>query len=51
MECWIKEIEECYEVIKMKKENFFREEDFLFVEEKIKCGEEIKKLEIEVMEM
>lgn len=50
-ERWTKEIEERYEVIKTKKENFLREEDLLPAEEKAKRDEEIKKLESEAMEM
>lgn len=48
---WTKEIEERYEVIKTKKENFLREEDLLPAEEKAKRQEEITKLETEAMEM
>lgn len=50
-ERWTKEIEERYEVIKTKKENFLREEDLLPAEEKAKRQEEITKLETEAMEM
>lgn len=50
-ERWTKEIEERYEVIKQKKENFIREEDLLPTEEKNKRKEEIETLETEAMEM
>lgn len=50
-ERWTKEIEERYEVIKQKKENFLREEDLLPAEEKTKREEELKTLETEAMEM
>ncbi len=50
-ERWTKEIEERYEVIKQKKENFLREEDLLPAEEKAKRQEEIERLELEAMEM
>ena len=50
-ERWTKEIEERYEVIKQKKENFLREEDLLPAEEKAKRKEEIERLELEAMEM
>ncbi len=50
-ERWTKEIEERYEVIKQKKENFIREEDLLPTEEKNKRQEEIAQLETEAMEM
>jgi outer membrane protein len=50
-ERWTKEIEERYEVIKQKKENFLREEDLLPDEEKAKRKEELDKLETEAMEM
>lgn len=50
-ERWTKEIEERYEVIKQKKDNFLREEDLLPAEEKTKRQEEIAKLEQEAMEM
>lgn len=50
-ERWTSEIEERYEVIKQKKENFIREEDLLPAEEKAKRKEEIEKLESEAMEM
>lgn len=48
---WTKEIEERYEVLKMKKENFAREEVLLPAEEKAKRQEEIKELETEAMQM
>lgn len=50
-ERWTKEIEERYEVIKKKKENFLREESLLPAEEKAKREAEIKQLEQEAMEM
>lgn len=50
-ERWTKEIEDRYEVIKQKKENFLREEDLLPAEEKAKRQEELTKLETEAMEM
>lgn len=50
-ERWTKEIEERYEVLKKKKENFAREEVLLPAEEKKKRAEEIEKLELEAMEM
>ncbi len=50
-ERWTKEIEERYEVIKQKKENFLREEDLLPAEEKTKRKQEIETLETEAMEM
>jgi outer membrane protein len=48
---WTKEIEERYEVIKIKKNNFLREEDLLPADEKKKREEEIATLESEAMEM
>jgi outer membrane protein len=48
---WTKEIEERYEVLKMKKDNFAREEVLLPTEEKVKRKEEIEKLETEAMQM
>lgn len=48
---WTKEIEERYEVLKTKKDNFAREEVLLPTEEKNKRKEEIVKLETEAMEM
>jgi len=50
-ERWTKEIEERYEVLKTKKDNFSREEVLLPLEEKKKRQEEIEKLETEAMEM
>ncbi len=50
-ERWTQEIEDRYNVLKMKKENFAREEVLLPAEEKQKREEEIKKLETEAMEM
>lgn len=50
-ERWTKEIEERYEAIKLKKDNFLREQDLLPAEEKVKREEEIKTLETEAMEM
>ena len=50
-ERWTKEIEERYELIKVKKENFLREQDLLPAEEKTKREQEIKTLETEAMEM
>ncbi len=48
---WTKEIEKRYEVLKMKKENFDREEVLLPKEEKKKRKEEIEQLELEAMQM
>ncbi|MEN9998319.1 MAG: hypothetical protein RI922_1309 [Bacteroidota bacterium] len=48
---WTKEVEERYEVLKQKKENFAREEVLLPAEEKTKRKEEIEKLETEVLEL
>ncbi len=48
---WTKEIEERYEVLNKKKENFAREEVLLPTEEKKKREEEIKQLELEAMQM
>jgi outer membrane protein len=48
---WTKEIEERYEIIKQKKENFLREEDLLPAEERKKREEEITTLETEAMQM
>lgn len=48
---WTKEIEERYEILKLKKENFAREEILLPAEERQKRKEEIEKLETEAMEM
>ena len=50
-ERWTQEIEDRYNVLKMKKENFAREEVLLPAEEKEKRAEEIQKLETEAMEM
>lgn len=50
-ERWTKEIEERYEVLKMKKDNFAREEVLLPKEEKKKRQEEIEQLELEAMQM
>ncbi len=50
-ESWTKEIEERYEVIKIKKNNFLREEDLLPADEKKKREEEIATLESEAMQM
>ena len=48
---WTKEIEDRYDVIKLKKENFAREEVLLPAEERQKRKEDIEKLETEAMEM
>ena len=48
---WTKEIEIRYEVLKMKKDNFAREEVLLPSEERKKREEEIKTLETEAMQM
>ncbi|MES2798736.1 MAG: OmpH family outer membrane protein [Bacteroidota bacterium] len=48
---WQEEVEERYKVIKIKKDNFAKEEVLLPVEEKQKRKEEIEKLETEAMEM
>ena len=48
---WTKEIEKRYEVLKMKKDNFDREEVLLPKEEKKKRQEEIEQLELEAMQM
>jgi outer membrane protein len=50
-ERWTKEIEERYDALKVKKDNFAREEVLLPTEEKNKRKEEIAKLETEAMEM
>ena len=50
-ERWTKEIEDRYDVIKLKKENFAREEVLLHAEERTKRKEDIEKLETEAMEM
>ena len=48
---WTKEIEERYSVLKLKKDNFAREEVLLPTEEKQKRKEEINKIETEAMEL
>lgn len=48
---WTAEIEERYEVLKMKKDNFAREEVLLPKEEKKKRQDEIAQLELEAMQM
>lgn len=48
---WTKEVEERYEQIKVKKDNFAREEVLLPSEERQKRKEEIETLETEAMEM
>lgn len=48
---WTKEIEERYAALKIKKDNFAREEVLLPAEEKQKRLEEITKLETEAMQM
>ncbi len=48
---WTKEIEQRYQVLSMKKENFAREEVLLPKEEKKKRKEEIEILELEAMQM
>ena len=48
---WTKEIEQRYQVLSMKKENFAREEVLLPKEEKKKRKEEIETLELEAMQM
>jgi outer membrane protein len=48
---WTKEIEDRYNVVKMKKDNFAREEVLLPEEEKTKRSEEITKLETDALEM
>ena len=50
-ERWTQEIEDRYEVLKTKKDNFAREEVLLPTEEKAKRKGEIEKLESEAMEM
>lgn len=50
-ERWTKEIEERYEILKVKKDNFAREEVLLPEEEKLKRKEEIERLETEAMQM
>jgi outer membrane protein len=48
---WAKEIEERYSVLKLKKDNFAREEVLLPTEEKQKRKDEINKIETEAMEV
>jgi outer membrane protein len=48
---WTKDIEQRYEILKQKKDNFAREEVLLPKEERKKRMEEIDKLETEAMEM
>jgi outer membrane protein len=48
---WTKDIDERYEILKTKKDNFAREEVLLPSEEKAKRKEEIDKLETEAMEL
>jgi outer membrane protein len=48
---WTEEIEERYDVLKVKKDNFAKEEVLLPAEEKQKRKEEIEKLETEAMQM
>lgn len=48
---WTEEIEERYEVLKVKKDNFAKEEVLLPAEEKQKRKVEIEKLETEAMQM
>jgi outer membrane protein len=48
---WTKDIEDRYAVLRMKKDNFAREEVLLPSEEKTKRKEEISKLETEVLEL
>ena len=48
---WTKDIDERYEMLKIKKDNFAREEVLLPSEEKAKRKEEIDKLETEAMEL
>jgi outer membrane protein len=48
---WTEEIEERYDVLKTKKDNFAKEEVLLPSEEKQKRKEEIEKLETEAMQM
>jgi outer membrane protein len=50
-ERWTADIDERYQVLKKKKDNFMREEVLLPNEEKEKRREEIEKLETEAMEM
>jgi outer membrane protein len=48
---WTKDIEDRYAVLRMKKDNFAREEVLFPSEEKTKRKEEISKLETEVLEL
>ena len=48
---WTEEIDQRYEVLRQKKDNFAREEVLLPEEEKVKRKEEIEKLETEAMQM
>ncbi len=48
---WTKDIEQRYDLLRQKKENFAREEVLLPIEEKKKRLEEIDKLETEAMQM
>lgn len=48
---WQEEVEERYKIIKVKKDNFAKEEVLLPAEEKEKRKAEIEKLETEAMEM
>lgn len=48
---WTKEIEKRYDVLKIKKENFAREEVLLPAEERTKREEEIERLKQEAMQM
>ncbi len=48
---WTKEIEDTYEAINTKKDNFNREEVLLPEEEKLKRQQEIEKLEVEARQM
>ena len=50
-ERWTKEVEDRNAIIKVKKDNFAREEVLLPAEEKQKRKEEIEKMETEVMEI
>ncbi|MDC3252959.1 OmpH family outer membrane protein [Crocinitomicaceae bacterium] len=48
---WTSEIEKRYDILKLKKDNFLREEVLLPAEEKERRAEEIKTLETEAMQM
>jgi outer membrane protein len=48
---WTREIDDRYDLLKQKKENFLREEVLLPAEEKTKRKEEIENLEAEAMEL